>query len=100
MSCGWGGLSLRHYWGEGASSQEGWGKGGRDANVLGGVSGYWSIVVQGLEVLCRACNARGVLRGGVFLGATNCNQKVVVSARGGVLQLICMPLSLQMEACL
>lgn len=30
----------------------------------------------------------------------NCNQKVVVPARGGGLQLICILLSLQMEACL
>lgn len=59
-------------------------------------------------ILCRMCCPPPVLAGGrgqagdggSCHGTANCNQKVVVPAGGGGLQLICILLSLQMEACL
>lgn len=103
VSCGRGGMSLRHYWGcvWGGKQPEGLGERRQGWQTCWDVClEHWGVAVQGLQVVCRACNAGAVPGGGGSLRAANCNRKVVVPAKGGVLQLICMPLSLQMEACL
>lgn len=54
VSCGRGGMSLRHYWGcvcGGESSQKGWEKGGRDGKRAGMCA--WSIGA----LQCRVCKS-------------------------------------------
>lgn len=90
--------------------QEGCEKGGREAGMCAQSMGVGEFQSQVLDLgnSLRMCHPPPAQAGGMGQagdggschGTANCNQKVVVPARGGGLQLICILLSLQMEACL
>lgn len=99
-AAGEGGGEDRDELGENGAEKQGCVPGALMLGIAEPSAGFWHFLQ---DVSFPAAQARGRGQagdGGSCFSTANYNQKVVVPARGGGLQLICILLSLQMEACL